>query len=81
MEDEKLSDIDREIEALQALRAKRLAELDDPKRQRVRKLYEELGRILGQLEEAGEDLTDENGSTLYIVGTLFDVSTEGVIEK
>lgn len=81
MKDKKLEQIDREIEKLKNLREAREEELVDPERQEVYRLYRELDRILGRLDELGENIEDGDGYGLYIVGRLFSYSYgDGVTE-
>lgn len=81
MSDEKLNQIDQEIEALQARRTHRLAELEDPKRQQVLRLYEELRRIVDELDDLGEDMSNGDGYAISITGTLFGYFNGEITEK
>lgn len=67
MSGDKLSKIDEQIAALQRERA----ELSDPKRLEIRNLYGELERILDRLDELGEDVSNGDGYTIHVTGTLF----------
>lgn len=67
MGDSKLSEIDRQIAALQRKRA----ELSDPKRQEIRDLYGQLEQVLDRLVELGEDVSTGDGCVVNIVGTRF----------
>lgn len=82
MEDEKLAAIERSIASMEKARSKRLKELADPNRSRIRTLWDELNVKIDELNKMGENLTDMNGDTLHIEGTRFSRSGSGeIIEK
>lgn len=82
MSDDKPEKVDVKIAALQEALDNRKKELADPKRQKIRALYGELERILDQLEELGEDVSDGERYVVYVAGTLFSyMHGDGLQEK
>lgn len=79
MQDKKLEEINASIELLERQKQKRIEELGDPKRSKVRELWEELNRLIDALDEQGENLTDLNGDSLHIDGRMFSRSATGEI--
>jgi hypothetical protein len=65
---DKLSKIDEQIAALRRERADLLS---NPNRQEIRDLYGELERVLDRLDELGEDVSNGDGYTIHVTGTLF----------
>lgn len=80
-QDPKLMQIKSAIKDLEEAKKRRMAELSDPKRAHVRKLWEELIRVINELEEAGEDLVDLEGNALYISGNTFSLGTDGKLTE
>lgn len=79
MVDKKLEEINASIALLERQKQKRIEELGDPKRSKVRELWEELNRLIDALDEQGENLVDLNGDSLHIDGRMFSRSGSGEI--
>lgn len=80
-QDEKLRQITSAIADLEEAKKRRMAELSDPKRAQVRKLWEELSRVINELEDAGEDLADLEGNALHISGNTFSLGADGKLTE
>ena len=76
-QDDKLRKIQKAIAELEEAKKRRMAELSDPKRAKVRKLWEELRRAINELEDAGENLATSDGNALYITGDTFALGCNG----
>lgn len=80
-QDEKLRRITNAIADLEEAKKRRMAELSDPKRAEVRKLWEELRRVINALEDAGENLADLEGNALHISGDTFSLGPDGELTE
>lgn len=76
-QDEKILQIQSAIAELERAKEKRLAELSDPRRVKVRKLWEEVQRAVAALEDAGECLENSYGEALEIIGNTFSLDPSG----
>jgi len=79
VEDPKLEAIERSIATMQEARERRLQQLADPEREKVRTLWNELNAKISELNAMGENLVDMNGDTLHISGNRFSRSASGEI--
>lgn len=75
--DEKLRKINKAIAEMEKARDRRLEELADPNRAKVRALWGDLQRAVAALENAGESPADLNGDSLHVSGNTFSLSATG----
>lgn len=78
MSSDKLNEIDAQIARLHQERDRLTA---DPKRAEVKRAYGELDRILNQLDELGEDVSNGDGYAIYVVGTRFSYTHGGDLRE
>lgn len=76
-QDQKLREIRAAIAHLERAEEKRMSELEQPKKYKVRNLWESVQWAIYELKEAGEDPVALDADTLHITGRTFSLSASG----
>lgn len=79
MTDEKIAEIQAKIDRLEKEKEERIKKLADPKRQEVRRLWDQLKSTVDQLDALGEDIRDDDGYAPALVGKTFGMNSSGEI--
>lgn len=77
MSDKKIAELQAEIDRLEAEKEKRVKLLADPKRQEIRRLWEQVLSGIEKLDALDEGIEGGEGGAFELVGKTFRINYDG----